>query len=122
MPGGTSSSCTTGKVLLQMPPKSKSPAKLGPGSDDDFIYESSAGIIKVPSLAKAKTPNAWDMMELEAIEDKRVKGARESMLFVRLAAGDDPESLARIKKLDMVEFGEFMEKWADHSGVSLGNS
>lgn len=104
-----------------MPPK-KTVAKTGPGSDDDFTFPSSVGDITVPSLAKAKAPNAWAMMELEAIEDKRVKGARESMLFVQLAAGDDPVSLARIKQLDMVEFGDFMEKWGSHSGVELGNS
>ena len=106
-----------------MPPKSKSAvAKRGPGSDEDFEYESSVGTITVPSLAKAKAPNAWAMMEIESIENARVKNARESMLFVQLAAGDDPESLARIKQLDMVEFGEFMEAWGEHSGVSLGNS
>ncbi len=103
-------------------PKKSAVAKRGPGSDDDFEYESSVGVIIVPSLAKAKAPNAWQMMEIEAIENARVKNARESMLFVQLAAGDDPESLALIKQLDMVEFGEFMEAWGDHSGVQLGNS
>jgi hypothetical protein len=106
-----------------MPAKKALPAtKRGPGSDDDFVYDSSVGEITVPSLSKAKAPNAWDMMEIESIENPRVKNARESMLFVKLAAGDDPEALALIKQLDMVEFGEFMEAWGDHSGVQLGNS
>lgn len=105
-----------------MPPKQKTPARRGPGSDDDFSYDSSVGEITVPSLSKAKAPNAWQMMEIESIENQRVKNARESMLFVELAAGDDPAALDLIKQLDMVEFGEFMEAWADHSGVSLGGS
>lgn len=104
-----------------MPPKKALPsAKRGPGSDDDFTWDSSVGEITVPSLAKAKAPNAWQMMEIESIENVRVKNARESLLFVQLAAGDDPDSLALIKKLDIVEFGEFLEAWGEHSGVALG--
>jgi hypothetical protein len=101
-------------------PKKAAVAKRGPGSDDDFVYESSVGEITVPSLSKAKAPNAWQIMEIESIENQRVKNARESLLFVQLAAGDDPDSLALIKQLDIVEFGEFLEAWGEHSGVQLG--
>lgn len=103
-----------------MPPKSKAAAKRGPGSDDDFTYDSSVGEITVPSLSKAKAPNAWQMMEIESIENPRVRNARESMLFVQLAVGDDPEVQALVKQLDIVEFGEFLEAWGEHSGVQLG--
>lgn len=105
-----------------MPPKKAVPAKRGPGSDDDFVFDSTVGEITVPSLSKAKVPNAWDMMEIEAIENARVKNARESRLFIELAVGDNPEAFALIKKLDMVEFGEFMAAWGEHSGMALGNS
>lgn len=105
-----------------MPAKKALPAKRGPGSDDDFTYESSFGEITVPSLSKAKAPNAWQMMEIEAISDPRVRNARESLLFLTLAVGDDPDSIELVKKLDMVEFGEFLQEWGEHSGVSLGES
>jgi len=106
-----------------MPPKSKAVAqKRGPGSDEDFTFDSSVGEITVPSLSKAKPPNAWQIMEIESIENPRVRNARESMLFVELSVGDNPDALALVKQLDTVEFGEFLDAWGEHSGVSLGNS
>lgn len=106
-----------------MPAKKALPAaKRGPGSDEDFEYESSVGTIIVPSLSKAKPPNAWQIMEIESIENPRVRNARESMLFVELSVGDNPDALALVKQLDTVEFGEFLEAWGDHSGVTLGES
>ena len=104
-------------------PAKKTPApKRGPGSDEDFTYESSVGEITVPSLSKAPAPNAWQMMEIESIDNPRVRNARESLLFLTLAVGDDPETVNLVKKLDMVEFGDFLEAWGEHSGVSLGES
>lgn len=103
-----------------MPAKKIVASKTGPGSDEDFTFPSSLGEITVPSLSKAKTPNAWQMMEIEAIENTRVKNARESLLFLTLAIGDDPKTVAIVKQFDMVEMGEFLEAWGKHSGVSLG--
>jgi hypothetical protein len=98
----------------------KPAVKRGPASDDDFTFPSSKGDVTVPSLAKAPKPNAWTLMQIEAIENPRVAQARMNMAMLESAV---PEAaLAIIKQFDTEEFGEFMVEWGEHSGVSMGKS
>lgn len=100
-------------------PKPMRAVKHGPGSDEDFVFESSVGAIRVPSLAKAPKPIAWQLLEIEAIDNPRVAQARQMMMMLEIAAGD---AIDLVKQLDVEEMGEFMQGWTDHSGVELGES
>ncbi len=105
--------------MTTAPKKSTAAAKRGPASDEDFTYDTSVGTITVPSIAKMKKPNAWQLLELETIENPRVRNARMNMMLIELAAG---KAVTLVKQLDVEEMGQFMEAWAEHSGVALGES
>jgi hypothetical protein len=108
-----------------MPASSKSKAVVstkrgaGPGSDEDFVFESSVGTITVPSMAKAPKPNAWEMLEIEAIENPRVAKAKSMLMMLRISAAD---AIDLVKQLDVEEMNEFMMGWTEHSGVDAGES
>lgn len=99
--------------------KSKAVAKRGPGSDEDFVFDSSVGEIVVQSLAKAPKPNAWEMLELEIETNERIRNAKANMMMIKLASGD---AFDLVKQLDVEEMGEFITAWGEHSGVGLGES
>jgi hypothetical protein len=102
-----------------MPASKKAPApKRGPGSDDDFVFESSAGEITVPSLTVADQPPPIVVTEIvDEFEESRA-AAKLNLLFLRTACGDDAYAVVRL--LPASELKTFTEKWQDHSGISLG--
>lgn len=99
-----------------MPAPKKTAAKRGPGSDDDFTWESPAGTITVPSLAVA--PRVSGMKMLRAQADKNP--ALGTLLMLEAAAG--PKAMKVLEELSDEDLMEFIEAWGDHSGVGLGES
>jgi hypothetical protein len=103
----------TGKATIKAVPK-------GPGSDDDFVFDSTVGEIVVPSLASAPRPNQFELIEAMATDDEIRGNMRTTHLLLKAAAGE--EMFALIKRLPSGEDEQFMEAWVDHSGVGLGES
>jgi hypothetical protein len=102
-----------------MPPRARTiTKKTGPGSDDEFTYSTSAGDVVVPSLANVPKLKGLEVMEIQAIEDATVREARLTVVLLHRAAG--PAAMRVIAQLDMEELGEFVQAWAEHSGVGLG--
>ena len=102
-----------------MPPKNRKPPAATPaGNDEPFEFESSAGVIKVPSLSSAKPPKGLEMLEMQAISDPVVREARLMIVMLQRTAG--PAAMRIIGQLDVDEMEEFMVAWAEHSGSSLG--
>lgn len=101
-----------------MPAPKKAPAvKRGPGSDEDFTFETNDGkTIVVPSLAVA--PRVKGVAMLRAQADKNP--ALGTLLMLEAAAG--PKAMKLIEDLSDEECMEFIEQWGDHSGVGLGES
>ena len=95
--------------------KPKPAAATGPGSDDDFTMDTSVGEITVPSLAVAPQPGPIQLSEAVADGNQ----ALAFLLMLRAATGDKYEL---IKSLPGDEQNDFLEAWAEHSGVRLGES
>lgn len=91
--------------------------EVGPGHDDDFVFDSQYGQIRIRSMAKGKNPPPFAMMKAEA--EKAY--SRMTLLVLRSKAGDDwPHIEAILEQLDEDEFRAFSEGWAAHSGVTVG--
>jgi hypothetical protein len=92
-------------------------AEVGPGHDDDFIFDTSHGQIRIRSMAKGKNPPPFAMMKAEAEKNY----SRMTLLVLKVKAGDDwPRIEGILEQLDEDEFKAFSEGWAAHSGVSTG--
>jgi hypothetical protein len=101
-----------------MPAPKKLSAPKPVGSDEDFEFESSEGVITVPSLSVAKQPAPIVVTEIVSEFDDQRSNAKLNLLFLRTAAGD--EAYAVIRLLPAGELKDFTEKWQEHSGVTLG--
>lgn len=96
----------------------------GRGSDDDFEFETSLKdddgnpiVITVPSLAKGDV----NEFKLQLLREQSVTKATGYAL--RATLGDDAdEKLKLLAELPASESRKFQEDWADHSGVSQGES
>lgn len=94
-------------------PAKKAPAAKvagGPGSDDDFTYDSPAGPIAVPSLSRVKA----------GVIRKARNLAPADQMFTLIEAVCDAGTLELVDELTGAELNDFMEGWVEHSGVSLG--
>ena len=102
-----------------MPAKKTSPAlpAKSAGSDDDFVFESSIGTITVPSLAVTPKPNQFKLLRLQK-NDKTGVLATDYLLEIAIGR----EKMEELEELEGDESAKFMEDWAEHSGVSLGES
>ena len=102
-----------------MPPKKNSPAvpAKNAGSDDDFVFESTIGTITVPSLATTPKPNQFKLLRLQK-NDKTGVLATDYLLEIAIGR----EKMEELEGLEGDESTKFMEDWAEHSGVSLGES
>lgn len=102
-----------------MPAQKKLSAAPKPvGSDEDFEFESSEGLIVVPSLAVAPQPPPVVVTEIvDEYEDRRAS-VKLNLLFLRTACGD--EMYAKVRLLRAAELADFTAKWQEHSGISLG--
>lgn len=90
---------------------------VGPGSDDDYIYQSEHGTIRIRSMAKGKNPPPFAMMKAEATKNY----SQMTLLVLKAKAGKDwPEIEAILEQLDEDDFKAFSEGWAAHSGMSTG--
>jgi hypothetical protein len=84
----------------------------GPGSDEDFTFESSVGPITVPSMS---------MIPFGVMRKARKEpGAEQTYAVIEAIAS--PEALALIDQLPAREIAAFSEAWAAHSGASVGES
>lgn len=95
-----------------MPSKLSSVPEPGPGSDEEFTYESSKGPITIPSMALIP----FGVMR----KARKLDGAEQTYAVVEAVAS--PEALDVIDLLTAREFAAFSEAWAAHSGASLGES
>jgi hypothetical protein len=84
----------------------------GPGSDEDFTFESSVGAITVPSMA---------MVPFGVMRKARKESGMEQT-FAVIEAIASPEALELIDQLGAREIAAFNEAWAAHSGASMGES
>lgn len=88
-----------------------------PGEDEDFVFESSAGTIRLPSLATGPMPKPYAMARARADKDIMTM----TVLVVRAKAGDRAGAVEDIlAQLDEQEFEKFFRGWNEHSGVELG--
>ncbi len=95
----------------------------GPGSNGRFRWKCANGkTITLPSLADLDP----DMDVLERISedlksDNPLISLPANRRFLLSALPDaDKEALANVKR--MKEFGDLLDAWAEHSGVSVGES
>ena len=96
----------------------------GRGSDDDFEFKTSLTdddgnpvIITVPSLSKGEI----NEFKLQLLREQSVTKATGYAL--RATLGDEAdEKLKLLAELPGSESKRFQEEWADHSGVSQGES
>lgn len=110
-------------------PTKKTPAsvptpKKGHGSDDDFEFTSSMTdddgnpiVITVPSLAVTPKPNQFKLLRLQK---KDASGVLATDYLLEIAIGR--EMMTELEDLPGDESTEFMTQWAEHSGVTLGES
>lgn len=84
----------------------------GPGSDDEFTFQSSKGPITVPSMAKIPF----------GVMRKARKESGTEQTFAVIEAIASPEALDLLDQLDVQEISRFSGEWAEHSGASLGES
>lgn len=93
-------------------------SKKGPGSDEDFTFESSQGAITVPSCAVAPAPPPLVITEiLDEYDDVRAQ-AKINRLLMTTAVGE--ENYAVIRLFDAAELKRFNDGWREHSGCGLG--
>lgn len=99
--------------------KTAKPVSTGPGSDEDFTFESSVGTITVPSCAVAETPPPMLISEIidEFGENMRAQ-MKVNILMLKTAVGDEMYGL--IRQLHVAELTQFNEQWRAHSGCGLG--
>lgn len=96
----------------------------GPGSDDDFVFTSSLRddannpvVFTVPSLAVIPKPNQFKLLRLQKSDPSGVLATD-----LMLESGIGRDLMDQLEELPGDESNEFMTQWADHSGVSLGES
>lgn len=94
--------------------------KTGPGSDKPFKWECLNGeTIELPSLSTIDPDlgAAADMAAAATVDNDLVTmGLHVKFLMASLPDGKGKE----LRQLKSSEFGDFMEAWSDHSGVSMG--
>ncbi len=89
---------------------------VGPGSDDDFSFESSLGTITIPSLSKGPRPNDLAMAEAQQ------SGNATRMVLLVTKAKATPEVWEKLTSLPNDELEEFFTAWGAHSGITPGES
>ena len=109
---------------MATPKKPVLAAKKGPGSDEDFVYESTLLdedgkkiTITVPSLAVMPKPNQFKLIRLQKADQSGILATD-----YLLENGIGRELMDLLEELPGDESNEFMEKWTEHSGLSLGES
>jgi hypothetical protein len=91
----------------------------GPGHDDDYIFVAKAGTIRIRSMSKGKNPPPFKMMKAEAAKNYSAM----TLLVLETKAGKDwPAIEAVLEQMDEDEFKAFSEGYAEHSGMSTGES
>jgi hypothetical protein len=100
------------------------PSKKGPGSDEPFVFTSSLTddednpvVFTVPSLAVIPKPNQFKLLRLQKSDPSGVLATD-----LMLEAGIGRDLMDQLEELPGDESDKFMKDWADHSGVSLGES
>lgn len=89
------------------------------GNDNDFVHTFSDGTeITVPSLAVARKPNFDEFTSAQTLPDEGVREAVLTRLFLMSACGPKAWNVVKVQQVD--EVMKFVEKWGDHSGVTLG--
>jgi hypothetical protein len=98
--------------------------KKGPGSDDDFVFKSTLldddnnpVVFTVPSLAVIPKPNQFKLLRLQKQDSS---GVLATDLMLECGIGRD--LMEQLEELPGDESNDFMTQWAEHSGVSLGES
>jgi len=99
-------------------------SKKGPGSDEDFVFESSLTdddgqpvVFTVPSLAVVPKPNQFKLLRMQKSDPS---GVLATDLMLESAIGR--ELMEQLEELPGDESDKFMKDWADWSGVALGES
>lgn len=91
------------------------PDATGPGSDEDFTFDSSAGEITVRSLATIPKPNQLKLVRLEKDDPTHMAST-----FYLLQLALTPEGYESLEELPGDELEKFLAEWQDHSGLTLG--
>lgn len=91
--------------------------------DGVFVFDSSAGPIKVASAARTRMERPFLTMRIAATADDA--GNISTDLVVKLVTeavriGGDEQSLGRLEELGPAEFGKFAFEWNRYSGVQAG--
>lgn len=94
-------------------PAKRAPAKRAtPVSDDDFVYPTSAGTLRLPKLTSVKFGTMRRLRKLSEQEQVYV--------LIEEVCGDD--ELAVVDELKQDEIASLIEAWAEASGANLGES
>ena len=106
-------------MTAQLPKK-----KAAKGSDEPFSFESSLLdddgnriVFTVPSLAVIPKPNQFKLIRLQKADPTGILATDYT-----LEVGIGREMMDQLEELPGEESDEFMEAWAKHSGVALGES
>lgn len=88
-----------------------------PSEDEEFVFESSAGTIRLPSLATGPMPRPYAMARARADKDIMTM----TVLIIRAKAGTRSDEVEDIlAQMDTDEFEKFFRGWNEFSGVDLG--
>lgn len=86
----------------------------GPGSDEEFVYDSPAGEIRIKAFSRI--PKTYPI--LEAVQD----GDNGALLVLGIRAQADPAMIDRIRQLGAKQFDDFVGAWIKGAGVEPGES
>lgn len=86
----------------------------GPGSDDEFVYDSPAGEIRIKAFSRI--PKTYPVMEALTDNDN------SAFLVLGIRSQATPEMIKRLRKLDAEQFDAFVDAWIKGAGVRPGES
>lgn len=109
--------------MLQLELRDEDGKPIEVSGDGIFVFESSAGPIKVASAARTRMERPFLTMRIAATADD--EGNISTDLVVKLVTeavkiGGDEHSLGRLEELGPAEFGKFAFEWNRYSGVKAG--
>lgn len=96
---------TTARKTTRAPTKRTTPA-----SDDDFVYRTSAGELRLPKLDRVKFGTMRKLRKL----------SEQEQVFVLIEEVCGERELAIVDELAQHEIAELVVAWAEASGADLG--
>ena len=97
------------------PSRARATSKTIPaGSDSEFTFKSSKGVITVPSIASVEM--TFDI--LEAV----VANNNLAVIVKTVQNCSSPEAIAVVRQLGLAELDKFYTEWSQFAGVSVGES